>query len=85
MVYFVTFYNHNSVMEGKENLIKYGKRLKELREKNKLTQAELAEKIGFSTNFIGMIERGERNTTTDNIFKIARALNISIEAFFKGM
>ena len=72
-------------MEGKSNLIKYGKRLKELREKNKLTQAELAEKIGFSTNFIGMIERGERNTTTDNIFKIAYALNISVEGFFKGM
>lgn len=72
-------------MEGKSNLIKYGKRLKELREKNKLTQAELAEKIGFSTNFIGMIERGERNTTTDNIFKIAKALNTSVEHFFKGM
>lgn len=34
---------------------------KELRIKNKLTQEQLAEKSGFSKDYISMIERGERN------------------------
>ncbi len=33
---------------------------KELRLKNKLTQEQLAEKSGFSKDYISMIERGER-------------------------
>lgn len=33
---------------------------KELRIKNKLTQKEVAEKSGFSKDYISMIERGER-------------------------
>ena len=60
-----------------ENLVKFGKRLKEL------TQEELAEKLGFSPNFIGMIERGERNTTVENLFLIAETLDISLSDFFK--
>lgn len=34
---------------------------KELRLKKKLTQEQLAEKSGFSKDYISMIERGERN------------------------
>ena len=34
---------------------------KELRIKNKLTQEQLAQKSGFSKDYISMIERGERN------------------------
>ena len=30
-----------------------------------------------------MIERGERNTTVENVYKIARALNIKPEDLFK--
>lgn len=55
--------------ETKKNLKTFGSRIQELRKKNNLTQSELAEKIGLSTNFIGMVERGERNTSVDKIFK----------------
>ena len=48
-------------MENKEILKQFGKRLKERRETANLTQAQLAELAGVSTNFIGMVERGERN------------------------
>ena len=34
---------------------------KELRLRSKLTQEQLAEKSGFSKDYISMIERGERN------------------------
>ena len=46
-------------------------------------QSELAEKIGLSTNFIGLVERGERNTSVDKIFKLAKAFNISLLNFLK--
>ena len=77
-------YDRNSE-ETKKNLKNFGSRIQELRKKNNLTQSELAEKIGLSTNFIGMVERGERNTSVDKIFKLAKAFNISLAQFFKTL
>lgn len=77
-------YDRNSE-ETKKNLKTFGSRIQELRKKNNLTQSELAEKIGLSTNFIGMVERGERNTSVDKIFKFAKAFNISLAQFFETL
>lgn len=77
-------YDRNSE-ETKKNLKNFGSRIQELRKKNNLTQSELAEKIGLSTNFIGMVERGERNTSVDKIFKLAKAFNISLARFFETL
>lgn len=77
-------YDRNSE-ETKKNLKTFGSRIQELRKKNNLTQSELAEKIGLSTNFIGMVERGERNTSIDKIFKFAKAFNISLAQFFETL
>ena len=71
--------------EQQESLKILGSRIRELRKAKNLTQFELAEKIGLSTNFIGMVERGERNTTVDKIFKLAKAFNITMEEFFKKL
>ncbi|MCM1004271.1 MAG: helix-turn-helix domain-containing protein [Candidatus Gastranaerophilales bacterium] len=68
---------------SKRDLQKFGKRLKSLRIDHDLTQLELAEILDMSPNFIGMIERGERNTTVENVFKIARALNIKPSNLFE--
>ena len=62
-----------------------GQRIKQKREEKGLTQAQLAEKIEMSTNFIGMVERGERNTKFTNIYEIADVLGYSLEEFFKGL
>ena len=70
---------------SKKDLQKFGKRLKTLRLERDLTQLELAEILDMSPNFIGMIERGERNTTVENIFKIARALNIKPINLFENL
>ena len=70
---------------SKKDLQKFGKRLKALRLDHSLTQLELAEIIDMSPNFIGMIERGERNTTIENVFKIARALNIKPSNLFEEL
>lgn len=70
---------------SKRDLQKFGKRLKSLRLDKELTQLELAEILDMSPNFIGMIERGERNTTVENVFKIARALNIKPSNLFENL
>ena len=70
---------------SKKDLQKFGKRLKALRIERNLTQLELAEILDMSPNFIGMIERGKRNTTVENIFKIARALNTKPHTLFENL
>ena len=70
---------------SKKDLQKFGKRLKALRLDHNLTQLDLAEILDMSPNFIGMIERGERNTTVENVFKIARALNIKPSNLFEEL
>ena len=70
---------------SKRDLQKFGKRLKALRVERDLTQLELAEILDMSPNFVGMIERGVRNTTVENVFNIARALNIKPDALFENL
>ena len=70
---------------SKKDLQKFGKRLKILRLDKELTQLELAEILDMSPNFIGMIERGERNTTVENVFKIARALGVKPSNLFEEL
>ena len=57
---------------------KFGKRVREERINQKLSQEELAEKAGVHRTYIGMVERAEKNITLQNIEKIAEALNTSI-------
>ena len=70
---------------SKRDLQKFGKKLKFLRLEKGLTQLELAEILDMSPNFVGMLERGERNTTIENVFKIARALGIKPSNLFEEL
>ncbi|WP_249630465.1 helix-turn-helix domain-containing protein [Streptococcus uberis] len=56
-------------------------RLKELREKNSLTQQELADKIGVSKRTLGYWEKGEVQIKPDKVKKLAEVFNISIPEF----
>jgi transcriptional regulator with XRE-family HTH domain len=67
-----------------EVLILFGKKVRELRTEQKLSQTALAEKSGLHANYIGMVERGERNPSLINIDKLAKALNVSLSELFKG-
>lgn len=49
--------------------------LKKLRERNGLSQAKLAEKIGLSQQMVGYIETGLRDTTTGTLLLICEVLN----------
>lgn len=64
---------------SKSILKKFGKRVREERLKQNLSQEELAEKAEVHRTYIGMIERAEKNITLQNIEKIAKALRISLD------
>lgn len=66
----------------KEVLIYFGKKVRELRNNQQLSQESLAEKSGLHRNYIGMVERGERNPSLINIDKLAKALNVSLSELF---
>lgn len=62
--------------------IYFGRRVREERLQNGLSQEELASRAGVHRTYIGMIERGEKNITLVNIEKIADALAIEISELF---
>lgn len=55
---------------------KVGKRIKQFREKEGMTQDQLSYESGIRINQIGRIERGEINTSITHISLIAKALNV---------
>ncbi len=63
-------------------LIKFGQRIRTLRKERSLNQEQLAELTGFHRNYIGMIERGERNPALKNIQIFAEKFEISLSELF---
>ena len=64
-------------------LKQFGKNIRDLRMKNNLTQRDLADKSGLEESAIQRIERGY-NSTLKTLLKLANALDITFEDFFKG-
>lgn len=63
-------------------LITFGKNLKEIRERKKITQAQLSIDCDFDVSVISRIERGVVNTSLSNIKLIASALDIPLKELF---
>ncbi|MGB9720571.1 MAG: helix-turn-helix domain-containing protein [bacterium] len=59
-------------------LVKFGQRVRQLREAKNLSQEQLAEKADLHSTFIGKIEMAEINPSIITLEKIARAFNIPI-------
>lgn len=64
-------------------LIKFGQRVRMLRKSKNLSQEQLAELTGFHRNYIGMIERGERNPALVNIEVFAKTFEVSLAELFE--
>ncbi|MGC8976778.1 MAG: helix-turn-helix domain-containing protein [Candidatus Ratteibacteria bacterium] len=60
-----------------------GERIKKIRKSKKVTQEELAWRIGLSTNFIGLIERGKKRPSLETLRKISNTLEVPISYFFE--
>lgn len=68
----------------KINQITFGKYLKKHRMAKRMTQKELAEKVGLQTKSISYIERGLNFPSTDNLFKIVVLLDMSLDEYIYG-
>ena len=55
----------------------------ELRKKNKISQAKLAQKAGVKQSAIGRIEAGKQNLTIETLQQIASAFNKKLEVGFR--
>lgn len=64
------------------NLKLFGKRIKELRKKKKLTQEQLGELVNIDYKQIGNIETGTYFTTMPTLERIAAALEVEIKELF---
>jgi transcriptional regulator with XRE-family HTH domain len=60
----------------------FGKKLRQLRKERGFSQESLALVSGLDRTYVGSVERGERNISLINIYKIASALGISPKEFF---
>ncbi len=65
-----------------EALAHLGKRLKYLRRLKNLTQAQLAERVGLSVNYISQIETGMANPNVKTLISLAQALQVEIKELF---
>ena len=61
------------------NLDTIGKNIKQYRLAKKLRQEDLAEKTDLSTNYIGMLERGEKIPSLETLINILNILEISAD------
>ena len=61
----------------------FGRKVKEIRIAQKITQAQLAYESDMPREQIGRIERGQVNTSIKNIEAIAKALNIPAKELFE--
>jgi transcriptional regulator with XRE-family HTH domain len=72
-------------MSRHPDLLKFGERVRHLRQSQGISQEKLAELSELHRTYIGGIERGERNVALLNILRIARALRSSPCELLKGI
>lgn len=68
----------------RQALITLGNNVRLLRLERGLSQEKLAERADLHTNYVGGIERGERNPGFLNLLMLSKALNCPIQVLFKG-
>lgn len=68
-----------------KTLQKLGDNLRLLRNRKGLSQEKLAEYADIHRNFVGLIERGEREVGIYKLIQIVKALNCKVTDVFKGV
>lgn len=87
MIIKISFKNKNNYIKCKdmENDFGYklGANIRAERLRRHLTQANLAEQLDMSINYVGKMERGVVIPSAQVIYKLSKILRIEIKEFFK--
>jgi transcriptional regulator with XRE-family HTH domain len=70
---------------SRDILVEFGKRVRQLRKSQQLSQEAFAAKCSLDRTYMGGIERGERNLALRNIRTISKALGVSLSELFQGL
>lgn len=62
----------------------FGEQIKFLRTKKKITQKELADKMGVTASWVGMYESGRRKPKIETIARFANALEVDPRSLLQG-
>ena len=62
--------------------VRFGKRVKELRLDENISQEELAFRCQLSKNYVSDVERGKRNVTLKVVEKFAIGLKVPVQYLF---
>lgn len=71
-------------MEQTIDYKRVGLRLKELRQRNKLTQSQLAEAVGCSDGFVSQVERGISNPSLEFLVHLSDLYHLPIDHLLLG-
>jgi transcriptional regulator with XRE-family HTH domain len=66
-------------------LVRFGGRVRELRQAAGLSQEAFAERCDLDRTYISGIERGKRNVSLQNLKVLARALNVTLSGLLEGL
>ena len=73
------------IMSDNRVLIEMGDRISKQRKSLKLTQEQLADTIGVSTQMISNLELGKKAIRPENLIKICSALGVSADYLLTGV
>lgn len=62
--------------------VRFGQRLRSLRQRRGWTQVELAERVGLDRSYFADIERGHRNVSLVNVELIAIGFGLTLARLF---
>lgn len=66
-------------------LVRFGERVRELRQAENLSQEAFADRCGLDRTYISGIERGKRNVSLENLKVLAEALKLSLSGLLHGL
>lgn len=73
------------VEEKKEFAIRLGKRLREVRTKQGLTQEELANKAGYYRTYVGHVETAKYSPSVHTMWRFAKAMDMDLSELLKEL
>lgn len=68
--------------EAREHLLRFGRRVRHLRQAREMSQERLADIAGFHRTIIGFIERGDREVGISKLWPLADALGVTVADLF---